>query len=171
VYGEFGHDDQAAGGAAGQAAGGADRRPAGPPGGPPIGPRDPARLRVSDADRDRVAGELGAHFQAGRLTQDEFDERLGQAINARTQGDLDELLADLPADRPAGSRPAQAPAGQVAQGRRWIGPWAVTAVTVALFAVAAVSPGWHGRWAWWLIPLAFIAIRRLTWGGGGPRRW
>ena len=69
------------------------------------GQPDQARLRVSDADRDRVAAELSEHFQAGRLTQDEFDERVGQAISARTQGDLDELLADLPSGRTAGSMP------------------------------------------------------------------
>ena len=100
VYGDFGHDDQTGSGA--------DRRAPGPwP-----GSQDVARLRVSDADRDRAAAELGEHFQAGRLTQEEFDERVGKAINARTQGDLDELLADLPSDRPAGSLPASGPARQ-----------------------------------------------------------
>ena len=138
------------------------------------GQPDQARLRVSDADRDRVAAELSEHFQAGRLTQDEFDERVGRAISARTQGDLDELLADLPSGRTAGSLPAAVPpAGQVARGARWAAPAAVLAVAVALFAVTAALPHGHGRWApWWLIPLAFFTIRRLAWRGvGPPRRW
>jgi hypothetical protein len=136
------------------------------------GPPDQARLRVSDADRDRVAAELSEHFQAGRLTQDEFDDRVGKAINARTQGDLDELLADLPGSRTAGSLPvAVPPAGEVARGTRWAGPAAVLAAAVLLFALTAALPHGHGRWApWWLIPLAFFTIRRLTWRGGGPPR-
>src|ERR1700733_16120566 len=40
-------------------------------------------LRVSDADRERALHELSGAFQAGRLTADEFDERSGQALNAR----------------------------------------------------------------------------------------
>ena len=54
------------------------------------------RVRASDADRDRTAALLGAHHAAGRLTQEEFCERLDQALSARTVGELDELLADLP---------------------------------------------------------------------------
>jgi hypothetical protein len=161
VYGDFGHDDRNGSGA--------DRGAAGSwPGN-----QDVARLRVSDADRDHAAAELGEHFQAGRLTQEEFSERVGKAINARTRGDLDELLADLPSDRPAGSLPASGPAGPPARQLRWAGPTAMLAAAVLLFAVAAASPHSHGRWApWWVIPLAFIAIRRLTWRGGRPPgRW
>jgi hypothetical protein len=163
VYGDFGRDDQPGYGADGRA---------GPGTGSGQGRADLARMRASDADRDRVAAELSEHFQAGRLTQDEFDERVGRAINARTRGDLDELLTDLPSGRPAGALPTTpAPAGRVAHGTRWAGPAAVLAVAVLLFAVTAALPYGHGRWApWWLIPLAFIAIRRLAWRGGPPRR-
>jgi hypothetical protein len=55
------------------------------------------RIRASDADRDRVAALLREHHAAGRLTADEFNERLDQAYAARTLGELEELLADLPA--------------------------------------------------------------------------
>lgn len=53
-------------------------------------------LRVSDADRDRAVSELSEAFQAGRLTMEEFEERSGQALGARTGKDLTKLLADLP---------------------------------------------------------------------------
>jgi hypothetical protein len=56
----------------------------------------PSGLRVSDADRDRAIAELSEHFQAGRLTTDEFEDRTGQALKARTAGDLAELFTDLP---------------------------------------------------------------------------
>lgn len=55
-----------------------------------------AELRVSDADRDRVARELREHFAAGRLTDDELGERLEAAYSARTQAELDALKTDLP---------------------------------------------------------------------------
>ena len=41
-------------------------------------------MRASDADRDLALAELSEHFQTGRLTQEEFDERSGRALRART---------------------------------------------------------------------------------------
>ena len=60
-------------------------------------PGDPRLLRASDADRGRTVELLREHHAVGRLTADEFHERLDQAYAAKTRGDLDELLADLPA--------------------------------------------------------------------------
>src|SRR5580692_540659 len=57
----------------------------------------PAAMRASDVDRDAVVSDLSEHFQAGRLTAGEFDERTGRALTARTWGELGELVADLPA--------------------------------------------------------------------------
>jgi hypothetical protein len=58
-------------------------------------------LRLSDADRDRAISELSEQYQAGRLTADEFDERSGHALQARTAKELAVLFADLPRDRAA----------------------------------------------------------------------
>ena len=55
------------------------------------------RVRASDADRERTATLLREHHAVGRLTPEEFDERVDKALAAKTVGDLDELLADLPA--------------------------------------------------------------------------
>ena len=66
-------------------------------------PWPPAHLRVGDADRQAVVAELQQHYVQGRLTSDELGERVAQALAARTFGDLDQLLADLPPlhpDRP-----------------------------------------------------------------------
>jgi hypothetical protein len=73
-----------------------------------------AAERASDSDRDRVVGLLRDHCAVGRLTLDEFSERTGAALAARTRGDLDAVLADLPT--------AQQPLAQVARrrARRWI---------------------------------------------------
>lgn len=59
-------------------------------------PGDP-RIRAADADRDRVAALLREHHAAGRLTAEEFHDRMEKAMDARTMGELDELMADLPA--------------------------------------------------------------------------
>jgi hypothetical protein len=53
-------------------------------------------LRVSDAERQAVSDRLAEHYAAGRLDQAEFDDRMGQAMNAKTRGDLSGLCADLP---------------------------------------------------------------------------
>ena len=58
-------------------------------------------LRASDADRERVATRLREHLADGRLTLDELSERLDAAYKARTVGELDALMQDLPAERTA----------------------------------------------------------------------
>ena len=60
------------------------------------GPYSDQRLRVSDAERQAVADRLAEHFADGRLDQAEFDERVGQAMNAKTRADLSGLFDDLP---------------------------------------------------------------------------
>jgi hypothetical protein len=53
-------------------------------------------MRVSDSDRDRTASLLREHHAAGRLTAEEFNDRLDRAFAARTVGEIDGLLTDLP---------------------------------------------------------------------------
>jgi hypothetical protein len=53
-------------------------------------------MRAADADRDRVAGVLGTAYSEGRLSKDEYDARLEWALSARTYGDLDSIVTDLP---------------------------------------------------------------------------
>jgi hypothetical protein len=55
-------------------------------------------LRISDADRNAVARQLARALREGRLTLDEFDERSRDAYAARTRGDLDDVVRDLPPD-------------------------------------------------------------------------
>ena len=63
--------------------------------GEPPGPGASPGVRASDADRDRVADVLCAAARDGRLTADEFDERLEAALSSRTLGELAVLTADL----------------------------------------------------------------------------
>jgi hypothetical protein len=64
-------------------------------------------MRVSDAEREATLGALGEHAAIGRLTLDELEERSGQALAAKTRGELAVLTKDLPEGelaRPAPSR-------------------------------------------------------------------
>jgi hypothetical protein len=64
-------------------------------------------LRVSDAERDVTLRTLGDHAAVGRLTLDELEDRSGQALTAKTRGELAALTSDLPEE--AGQRlPVQA---------------------------------------------------------------
>ncbi|MGH2911408.1 MAG: DUF1707 SHOCT-like domain-containing protein [Solirubrobacteraceae bacterium] len=57
---------------------------------------DPGLIRVSDAERERLVEELHEHTVAGRLTAEEYEERLEAVYAARTRADLDALRTDLP---------------------------------------------------------------------------
>ena len=63
-------------------------------------PCDRGKMRAADADRDRVAGFLTTAYTEGRLSKDEYDARLEAALSARTYGDLDEIVRDLPVPIP-----------------------------------------------------------------------
>jgi Flp pilus assembly protein TadB len=118
-------------------------------------------IRASDADRDAVLTALSEHFQAGRLTADELEDRTGRALSARTGGDLAVLLADLP--------PALAVAGPAPAPRSgWrAGPavWICVALCAAAVAVVVdvAAPGHHVHIVlvpWWLILVALFVLRR-----------
>ena len=131
-----------------------------------------AQMKASDADRDAVLSVLSEHFQAGRLTSEEFEDRTGRALAARTWGELRNLVKDLPAS-PAGPRiPMTAATGAPPQrplGRAVLVPIAVLA---GIGIVVAMSAGTvHGRWGvlWLVLPVLLIA-RRMTCSAGAPRR-
>jgi hypothetical protein len=124
----------------------------------------PAEMRASDSDRDAVVSDLSEHFQAGRLTAEEFDQRTGRALAARTWGELRDQLADLPAARPAPRAPAATSSGARPRPSRG----SFTPPVIALLAGIAitgvvVANVTHGRWGfvWPLLIVLFIA-RRLT---------
>jgi hypothetical protein len=55
-----------------------------------------ATIRLSDAERDAAAADLGEHFAQGRLTAEEHDERLGAIWSAKTRGEIGPIFRDLP---------------------------------------------------------------------------
>ena len=68
-----------------------------------VGGGSGAGMRASDAERDATVERLSQATGEGRLTLDEFSQRMGQASTARTRAELDRLVTDLPASAdPAG---------------------------------------------------------------------
>jgi hypothetical protein len=76
-------------------------------------------LRVSDAERDVTLKILNDNAAVGRLTLDELEERAGQAIAAKTRGELAVLTSDLPAEGDAVRR-GQTPAPAERKPVRWL---------------------------------------------------
>lgn len=88
-------------------------------------------LRVSDAERHEVGELLSRHYLDGRLDADELDERLGEAMRAKTRGDLSRLLVDLPRLHP---RPMAVPPTP----RRWGVRAAVIAIALSFLVPASL---------------------------------
>jgi Domain of unknown function (DUF1707) len=116
-------------------------------------------IRVSDAERNAVAEQLGAHYADGRLDQAEFDERINRAMAAKTRGDLAGLFDDLPDPGPAGAPGTAGPGGPaIPYARRRRGgifrPLILLAIVIVL-----VSASWHAMtFSFFAIPWFPIAI-------------
>jgi hypothetical protein len=124
-------------------------------------------MKASDADRDAVLSELSEHFQAGRLTAAEFDERTTQALTARTWGELRALLEDLPTAQRGPQAPAaasSAAASSAAAPERSSGRPAVlpAAALVGIGVAVALTVGVaHHVWGfWWLLLVVLFVARR-----------
>ena len=89
-------------------------------------------------DREQAISALKAAFVQGRLTSDEFDARVGQALAARTRAELAAITADIPAD-PMGVQPVRRP-NQPALGVK-----SGVCVTVSAAMLAAVL--WAAAWS------------------------
>ena len=135
-------------------------------------------LRAADADRTAVAEILGRHMSAGRLTMDEYDERLARAYAAKTYGELDQITADLPstdvAPRPAAAPAAPAscaPGGWDADPHSWRS-WLTTSLIVLVIWAATSLATWEFLYFWpvWVIGPwgAVLLAQTLTRRGNGP---
>ncbi|TXR95701.1 DUF1707 and DUF2154 domain-containing protein [Streptomyces sp. col6] len=115
-------------------------------------------MRASDAERERVAEILREAVAEGRLEMEEFDQRLDSAYKARTHGELEPLVRDLPA---AGS-PSASPAvqGRSGSAARWSERIGKPATSGGAFAF------WGGfrRRGNWTVGRVFTAF--AMWGGG-----
>ena len=113
-------------------------------------------LRVSDAERNAVTERLAAHYSDGRLDQAEFDERVSQAMAAKTRGDLEGLFDDLPDPEPTGASGTVGPSApyRVRRRRGPARPFLLLALVIALLFVA----GHAFTSAFFFIPWFWIAV-------------
>jgi uncharacterized protein DUF1707/2TM domain-containing protein len=111
-------------------------------------------LRAGDDDRDRVVGALQRHAQAGRLDPVELDERVEAALSAKTFGELQELIRDLPDEtRTPQARAVASRQVAVAKLREHVGAWvSVSVICVAIWAATGAD------YFWPLWPIGFIGL-------------
>ena len=127
-------------------------------------------VRIGDAERDRAISTLSDHFAAGRLSREELDERVDQAMQARFDADLRPLFADLPRPEPtAVVRPAPAyppPLAMAFATLFWLIP-----LLLILGLIAAVITGapWIIGGLIWVVILTKLFGRRHRYYSRGPR--
>jgi Domain of unknown function (DUF1707) len=139
-------------------------------------------MRASDADREAVAETLRDAHAEGRLTLEEFEERLDRALAAKTVGELAAVTPDLPtrsASIEAATTPLRAPATPYAGRGHVRGLWAAwgTAAIVSVVIWAATSMGQgHGSmmsgrfWPIWVVgPWGAVLLVRTLFGGERER--
>ena len=137
----------------------------------PTGDLKRGAIRVSDAERDQAVAELSEHYQAGRLTLEEFDDRSNQALRARTGSDLGALFTDLPQGAApsvlAPTRPATPDFPADVSSRRSGSPFTARTIIGCVIAVTILGNvagglGAHHFGFGWLVPvvvLGFVFLR------------
>ena len=121
-------------------------------------------MRVSDADRDRAIAELSEHYQAGRITTEEFEDRSGRALQARTTADLADLFTDLPRRQASTTGATATSTAPASPANSWAGRVPVAPVSIlAVIAVLALLSG-HLFHIAWVPVVAIIAVRLLAGG-------
>jgi hypothetical protein len=127
-------------------------------------------LRASDEQREQAAQEIREHYAAGRITDDELDQRVQAVYEAQTEDQLQRLRADLPALPPT---PQQARA-ELARRRGELQRRLIqqTGGGVAVFAVCTViwfAAGATGMfWPIWIALVTLIPLIRNGWRLYGP---
>ena len=112
-------------------------------------------LGASDADREQMIDVLKAAFVQDRLTKDEFDERIGQALASRTYAELAAVTGDIPAGLAGAWPPRRPPRRQVSNAVRWGTSGLLTPVIVAA-AFASASLRGDGRYEAVAFVIAFV---------------
>jgi hypothetical protein len=130
-------------------------------------------IRVSDADREETVKLLERHYADGRLSFEEYSERMEAAFHARTREELRRTLRELPSlEQP---RP---PAQRVGSGRDWPS-WLTPGLIIAAVIALAILPWAFGGW-WYggfhrgffpVFPLLFWLFILLRFARPGRRRW
>ena len=122
-------------------------------------------MRIGDSERDEAVSMLQEHHAAGRLSTEEFDERMGKALEARTASDLVGLFFDLPAPRPGLDLAAQ----PQPQPEPVVAPWAGAPQAPATWGAdddqlqhRPMARPWFAQW-WIILPFVIMGTRGIWW--------
>ena len=137
-------------------------------------------IRISDSEREQVAGELGRHLTAGRLTIGEFDQRVAQVYRSTTQQQAHQVLRDLP-PAPQAVTPARPGAPTSRPSRRripghqrieWLAWLAAGGINIAIWGIVSLATGvMIYPWPIWVIgPWGVVLLGRTLLGREGGCR-
>jgi hypothetical protein len=131
------------------------------------GMSESSSLRVADADRERVSEELREHMLAGRLSSEEFEERLGRVYAAKTRADLDAVKGDLPMSPAGVQRALDARRSRLRHrlAQEAGGSASVSLVCVAIWLASGASGSF---WPIWVIIFTLLPLVRDGWRLFGP---
>ena len=131
----------------------------------------PVPQRIGDAERDRATELLREHMAEGRLSAEEFDERIDAALKAKVASDLDPLFTDLPGPRPgqglATTQPFPAPPWQRAAATPAPVPAPETVAPLQPRSNAATTLAGLTGVLWVVVPLVITFVPFLGW----PHFW
>lgn len=124
-------------------------------------------LRASDADREQLVDELEQHAIDGRLTTDEFEQRTGQAYEAKTVGELAALRRDLPAT-PRGQTLTRRQRRSDLTKRMLQETGGSAGLFVLCTAIWLVSGASGQFWPVWVLVIVALSLVRNGWALYGP---
>jgi Domain of unknown function (DUF1707) len=131
---------------------------------------EPAELRISDDDRERARTAIREHFAAGRLSEEEFADRVEAVYRARTQGELLDLQADLPRLPASPQQQRAALAARRRDLRRQVlqesGGGVATFVICTVIWAATGADG--SFWPMWVGLVVLVSLVRNGWRLYGP---
>jgi hypothetical protein len=128
---------------------------------------DSSQLRVADSDRELLAQELREHMLAGRLSAEEFEQRVDLAYKAITRAELDALRADLPMgivtlEGELAKRKVKLRRRLIQEGAGGLG---ISAVCVLVWLVDGAGGGF---WPAWVMLVTLLPVLRNAWRLVGP---
>ncbi len=116
-----------------------------------VAPRDDATVLASDAEREQTVSRLNVAAKEGRMPLEEYSERVGLAYEARTRGELEKLVRDLPQPVPGAEPVTPSSYGQSTSagrtqwhvspigGLRRVGRWAMGREIVSIALIGGVK--------------------------------
>ncbi len=142
--------------------------------------------RIGDDERNKAVALLSDHMAEGRLTQSEFNDRLGLILSARTTHDLEPVFLDLPGPNPGRPIDLERLEEQdrreanellaVARAKRQVAkadPRLIAAVTVAMgvswTAAVIIYFSLYSDWKIFIVPIALTIALIFVKGQAGDR--